>query len=670
MTLTISFFAAGVAYLVLTAFMLRGRQPGGRGRILFVATAVSILWAGAGAWAGWAPPPAGWLGVDGLNGIRVFLWIAVCHATARELLLSPAGGATTTVQDRLRQFGAALLVLKLLALAIAVGRPLEPLWLQLAHIAGLGLAVLGLVVIETLVRAVDQGRRWAIKHLMLAAGAVFAFEVFYYSDLLLLRQASDISMAGQAWIALFAVPLVAVATARLRHFRIDIQISRDAVLQTSALIGCGLYLLAVALVGYALRGLGLGWGPALQLAFVTGAALLLVLLLSSGQLRDHWRRLITRSFFSFAYDYRKEWQRLIRTMDEAAAESLHQRLIRAAAEPFDCSGGLLYLRQRDDSFRLQADWNWTRSGLPSSLPEAAIGAVSPEAPACDLRKAEGRAELGDASAWLLLAPHARGRRLGVIVLGKPRVWRALTWEDHEFLAMLAAQLGSYLAEEQMSKALAEAQRFEQMSKNFSFVAHDLKNIVSQLGLHLRQAERHGANPEFMADTMETVADSVEKMKGILLRLNRGEAAAELATADLREIVRDVVDRKRGGPYEIRLNESGQSLPARVDAAAFSTVIENLVQNAFDAGGNVEAEAAASPDGFEAVISIIDDGQGMSQQFVDEHLFQPFTSTKKDGFGIGMYQARSWIESWRGRMTVTSRPGEGTTVRINLPLVAG
>ena len=150
--------------------------------------------------------------------------------------------------------------------------------------------------------------------------------------------------------------------------------------------------------------------------------------------------------------------------------------------------------------------------------------------------------------------------MGVIVLGKPRVWRELTWEDREFLAMLAAQLGSYLAEEQMSTALAEAQRFEQMSKSFSFIAHDLKNIVSQLGLHLRQAERHGTNPEFMADTMETVADSVEKMKAMLLRLNRREdAAGNRRPLTYVEIIKDVVERKRSGPYGIRFEESGKGL---------------------------------------------------------------------------------------------------------------
>lgn len=669
MILIISFLAAVFAYLMLAAFMVHGWQVGGRGPVLLAATAVSIVWAGGGAFVGWSLPFYGWLTVDGLNGIRVLAWIAVCHAVACELLPAPHGYSAATVQGRLLQIGSALLFLKLSFLTIDVIRPFQALWLQLAHVAGLGLAVLGLVFVETLLRAADQRRRWVIKHLMLAVGAIFAFDVFYYSDLLLLRQASDISMGGQAWLSVFAVPLVAVATARIRYFRINIQISREAVLQTSALIGCGLYLLAVALAAYALRGLGWGWGPTLQLAFVTGAALLLVILLSSGQLRDQWRRLITRSFFSFAYDYRKEWQRLIRTMDEDAAESLHQRLVRAAADPFDCSGGMVYLRQRDGGFRHQADWNWTRNELPPTLSDSTISTVTVETPSRDLREIEGRAALGNEDAWLLLALHARGRRLGILVLGKPRIWRKLTWEDYEFLDMLAAQLGSYLAEEQMSKALAEAQRFEQMSKSFSFVAHDLKNIVSQLGLHLRQAERHGTNPEFMADTMETVKDSVEKMKAMLLRLNRKEDSSVLEMTDLRAIIKDVVERKRGGRHTVAMSEDSTSLPARVDSAAFSTVIDNLIQNAFDAGGSVEVKAGTSSDGQEAMISIIDDGQGMTECFIGEHLFQPFTSTKTEGFGIGMYQARSWIESWQGRMTVESKPQLGTTVHIHLPIAA-
>ena len=58
---------------------------------------------------------------------------------------------------------------------------------------------------------------------------------------------------------------------------------------------------------------------------------------------------------------------------------------------------------------------------------------------------------------------------------------------------------------------------------------------------------------------------------------------------------------------------------------------------------------------------------MSRAFIEGDLFKPFTSTKKAGFGIGMYQCRDWIERWHGRLDVASEPGAGTTIRMTLPL---
>ena len=57
---------------------------------------------------------------------------------------------------------------------------------------------------------------------------------------------------------------------------------------------------------------------------------------------------------------------------------------------------------------------------------------------------------------------------------------------------------------------------------------------------------------------------------------------------------------------------------------------------------------------------------MDGDFVRNRLFQPFASTKAGGFGIGAFEARSLIAAMGGRLSVDSRPGEGTTFTISLP----
>ena len=89
------------------------------------------------------------------------------------------------------------------------------------------------------------------------------------------------------------------------------------------------------------------------------------------------------------------------------------------------------------------------------------------------------------------------------------------------------------------EALANAQRFEEFNRRFAFILHDIKNLVSQLSLLARNAERHADNPEFRADMVATLKSSVGKMNDLLARLaphsparvQRHRAAAAAADPD-------------------------------------------------------------------------------------------------------------------------------------------
>src|SRR4029453_13232127 len=75
-----------------------------------------------------------------------------------------------------------------------------------------------------------------------------------------------------------------------------------------------------------------------------------------------------------------------------------------------------------------------------------------------------------------------------------------------------------LAEALGQEALSHAQRFEEFNRRFAFILHDIKNLVSQLSLVARNAERHADNPEFRADMVATLQGSVGKMNDLLARL--------------------------------------------------------------------------------------------------------------------------------------------------------
>jgi signal transduction histidine kinase len=73
-----------------------------------------------------------------------------------------------------------------------------------------------------------------------------------------------------------------------------------------------------------------------------------------------------------------------------------------------------------------------------------------------------------------------------------------------------------------------------------------------------------------------------------------------------------------------------------------------------------------PGGESVAIVIADKGVGMDSDFVRNRLFQPFSSSKRGGFGIGAFEARSLITAMGGRVGVDSSPGKGTTFTITLP----
>jgi signal transduction histidine kinase len=71
----------------------------------------------------------------------------------------------------------------------------------------------------------------------------------------------------------------------------------------------------------------------------------------------------------------------------------------------------------------------------------------------------------------------------------------------------------------------------------------------------------------------------------------------------------------------------------------------------------------------AILSVTDTGCGIAEEFIRKSLFAPFRSTKKGGWGIGLYQVKGIVDSYGGRIEVTSKQGEGTTVRVRLPVIA-
>jgi putative PEP-CTERM system histidine kinase len=198
--------------------------------------------------------------------------------------------------------------------------------------------------------------------------------------------------------------------------------------------------------------------------------------------------------------------------------------------------------------------------------------------------------------------------------------------------------------------------------------HDLKNIVTQLSLMMKNAKRLRDNPEFQQDMLDTVENSLEKMRQMMLQLRQGDKPHGVASGvDLALIAHRLASAavSKGRKLELQLLSAAST---RGHDERVERVIGHVVQNAFDASpidGVVRLQLDQS--GSQARVQVVDQGCGMSEDFIQNQLFKPFQTTKASGMGIGAYESYQYLQELGGKIHVDSVLDKGTTVTILFPL---
>jgi putative PEP-CTERM system histidine kinase len=538
--------------------------------------------------------------------------------------------------------------------------------------ARLALAVYGALLAENLYRNTDPNLRWHINTLCVAVGGIFAYGMLLYADALLFRRISPLLSSGQAVVACLAAPLLAVAAARNRDWAIDIHVSRAVVFHTATLIGSGIFLLALALTGEVFRGMAAGWGELAEMTLLTGGIAAIAVVLTSGSARSYIKRVLEDNFYTHRYDYRREWLKSTETLGAATEHiGIQARVIQAVADVADSPAGVLFVRDLGGS-AFQWAGSWNHAAVPVAQPaDDAFAALFRDSDRviefCQVPvRPAWLSEIPDA--WLAVPLCQAGELIGFVVLVRPRAPLRLDRETFDLLRIVAHQSATHIAERRTAQALAEMQQLGDYSRRFAFVVHDMKNVASQLGMIVQNARVHRDDPDFQADVLATVGSAFERMSKLLARLRpRLPQVTDglIVPADL--IGAEIASLRLAHDDRIELELDGGAAAVAMDEAAFRSVIGHLCENALEASRErVILRVHHEPLRME--IEITDDGQGMDAEFIRDKLFQPLGSSKRDGFGIGAYQARELVRAAGGDLLVMSRPNCGTTMRIILPCI--
>ncbi len=546
------------------------------------------------------------------------------------------------------------------------------------QVIGLTIAAGSLVLVHNLYGQAAHESRWGIRLPMIALAGMWAYDLHLYTVAWLTRGPVDDLYAMRGAILSMLVPLFALASRRNARWRM--RLSRAATFQSLSLIAILGYLILMMTASRALEVVGGNWVRIGQVGLVFAITVAAVILLPSGRMRAWSRVIVAKHFFEHRYDYREEWLRFTRTVGGDAP--LGERIIKAIADIAESPSGLLLVPE-GGRFSLAARWNW-RDDLPEASADdaALIGFLEKSGHVLDFTglraglfrtdEAEVRvpAPLAGLDSLWAGVPLIHGDRLvGLVLLEHPLVRRPLDWEDFDLFRTVGIQAATYLAEAHIQDSLADARRFDEFNRRFAFIIHDIKNLVSQLSLVVRNAERHADKPEFREDMIATLQSSVKKMNDLLARLHRGNNNVEaepVRAVPVGQAVAAVAEvKRRVHPVEA---EGDRALAAVADPVRLEQAIAHLVQNAIDASPDgAPIRIRWSRRGGEAAIEIVDRGEGMSADFIRTRLFQPFASTKENGFGVGAFEARSLIAAMGGRIEVNSLPGEGSRFTVFLPL---
>jgi signal transduction histidine kinase len=309
-----------------------------------------------------------------------------------------------------------------------------------------------------------------------------------------------------------------------------------------------------------------------------------------------------------------------------------------------------------------------------------IGVRSTEKPAGAEASVQAQLDRRDQGAWQLFIKHRAGS-LEAAVAGTRRRNLAISFG---ILLLLGASVGFIVLSSRRAEKLA-AQQME-------FVAGVSHELRTPLAVICSAAEN-------LADGVIDDAEQIKRYGGLIRSEGRRLAGMveqvlefagaqsermkyDLRPADLSRVIEDAIAASRlkldEGGFDVEMNVADDLPAVAADEPALSRAIQNLLSNAMKYGGEsrwigLRAETIKTSTGEEAQITVSDRGLGISPSELPR-IFEPFyrgrevAAAQIHGNGLGLSLVKQIIAAHGGRVTVESKPGQGSAFTLHLPAI--
>jgi c-di-GMP phosphodiesterase len=273
--------------------------------------------------------------------------------------------------------------------------------------------------------------------------------------------------------------------------------------------------------------------------------------------------------------------------------------------------------------------------------------------------------------------------------GMPRYLLGISEDitDHKRAREELAASQARQAREQAAREAAE-QAVRGRDEFLSIASHELRTPVTSLQfavqaiLRLMQKGTLAEQPpETVRDVLETAERQSRKLARLIdtlldvSRIHAGRLTVTRAPVDLADVARDVVRQAEGEARRaacfVTLHAEGPVI-GMWDGARLEQVVTNLLDNALKYGAGRPVDVRVQADAGGARLTVTDRGIGISPER-QAHIFERFeraaSAEHYGGLGLGLYIVRRILEALGGTIQVDSRPGQGSTFVVELPLEA-